>query len=328
MRNWRWQIVAITHGLFFFVSKFAIYRKMDYNVFKRCTFIFRVGSCSLFSFLATFIMSSGLDKLNIEPNNTTVGQIVAKICIGLVIWLIIAFLVFVITILFNTVIQQWIRALNSNTQVAGNPILPLIFMLIAFIASLSGNSLIATIYNLLYTGKYFDLSKMMSLISLSQIIIFFILAPLYLVFRDSILSLFIIVAFHIIFAVFISYSLMEFTTNPNYSASDLIGGMIGFCITILIFLSFYKSFWAAEFGLDNASNQKIKMLIAIPPLLSYTIIPLCYCLREKLYYKFYEMGNNFFYTPSLNEVIYDQSLGTWPDEQQGQVNEDEINVEM
>jgi hypothetical protein len=158
-----------------------------------------------------------------EPNNTTVGQIVAKVLMGFVIGLIIAFLVFIITILFNTVIQQGIRALSSGGQVAGNPVLPLVFMLIAFIASLAGNGIVALIYNLLYTNKYYDLGKMMSLISISQIIIFFILAPLYMVFWDSILGLFIIVAFHIIFAVFISYSLMEFTTNPNYSASDLMG---------------------------------------------------------------------------------------------------------
>lgn len=268
------------------------------------------------------------DKLTMEPNNTTVGQIVAKVLMGFVIGLIIAFLVFIITILFNTVIQQGIRALSSGGQVAGNPVLPLVFMLIAFIASLAGNGIVALIYNLLYTNKYYDLGKMMSLISISQIIIFFILAPLYMVFWDSILGLFIIVAFHIIFAVFISYSLMEFTTNPNYSASDLMGWMIGFCITLLVFLSFYKSFGAAEFGLDNSSTQKIKMLIAIPPLLSYTIIPLCYCLREKLYYKFYEMGNNFFFIPSLSEVVYDQSTGEDNNGDQVPTSDDEINVEL
>jgi hypothetical protein len=137
--------------------------------------------------------------------------------------------------------------LSTSGQIAGNPVLPLIFMLIAFIACLSGNAIVAMIYNLLYTSKYYDMGKMLSLISVAQIIIFFIMSPIYMIFRDSILGLFIIVAFHIIFAVFISYSLMEFSTNPNYSASDLIGGVIGFCITLLVFLSFYKSFGAAEF---------------------------------------------------------------------------------
>lgn len=186
--------------------------------------------------------NASFDNISMEPNNTSVGQIVAKVLMGFVIGLIIAFLVFVVTILFNTIIQQGVRALSSNTPVGGNPILPLIFLLIAFIASLSGNALVAMIYNLLYTEKYYDLSKMISLISIAQIVIFFIMAPIYFVFWDSILGLFIIVAFHIIFSVFISYSLMEFTTNPNYSATDLIGGVIGFCITLLVFLSFYKSF--------------------------------------------------------------------------------------
>lgn len=51
-------------------------------------------------------MNKSLDTLTIEPNNTSVGQIVAKIAIGLVIGLIIAFLVFIVTILFNSAIQQ------------------------------------------------------------------------------------------------------------------------------------------------------------------------------------------------------------------------------
>jgi tetrahydromethanopterin S-methyltransferase subunit B len=47
-----------------------------------------------------------LDKLTTEPNNTSVAQIVAKVALGFVVGLIIAFLVFTITILFNSVIQQ------------------------------------------------------------------------------------------------------------------------------------------------------------------------------------------------------------------------------
>lgn len=167
-----------------------------------------------------------LEKLTTEPNNASVGQIVAKVVMGFIIGLIIAFLVFVVTILFNTVIQQGVRAISADSQIGGNPILPLIFMLIAFIASMSGNMLIGTVYNLLYNSRYYDLGKIMSLVSVSNIIIFFIMAPVYMVFWDSILGLFIIVAFHVIFGVFISYSLTEFTTNPNYSASNLIGGVI------------------------------------------------------------------------------------------------------
>lgn len=46
------------------------------------------------------------ENISVEPNNTSVGQIVAKVLMGFVIGLIIAFLVFVVTILFNTIIQQ------------------------------------------------------------------------------------------------------------------------------------------------------------------------------------------------------------------------------
>lgn len=32
-------------------------------------------------------------------------------------------------------------------------------------------------------------------------------------------------------------------------------------------------------------------------------MPLFHSIREKIYYKFYELGNNFMYIPSLEEVI-------------------------
>ena len=58
-----------------------------------------------------------IEKLTTEPNNTPVGQIVAKVIMGFIIGLIIAFLVFVVTILFNTVIQQGVRAISTDSQV-------------------------------------------------------------------------------------------------------------------------------------------------------------------------------------------------------------------
>ncbi|MBP7007871.1 hypothetical protein KBB05_04060 [Patescibacteria group bacterium] len=62
--------------------------------------------------------------------------------------------------------------------------------------------------------------------------------------------------------------------------------------------------------------------------MSYTLIPLCYCLREKLYYKFYEMGNNFFFVPSLSDVVYDQSTGKSQNGEEVQASEDDINVDL
>lgn len=49
---------------------------------------------------------------------------------------------------------------------------------------------------------------------------------------------------------------------------------------------------------------KLYYLMLLPAILSYTVIPLVHSIWEKIYYKFYEMGNNFFYIPSLSEVTY------------------------
>jgi hypothetical protein len=39
----------------------------------------------------------------------------------------------------------------------------------------------------------------------------------------------------------------------------------------------------------------------VPPLLAYTLVPFGSGIREKVYYKFYELGNNGFYIPSISE---------------------------
>jgi len=47
-------------------------------------------------------------------------------------------------------------------------------------------------------------------------------------------------------------------------------------------------------------------MIALPSVLAYFFLPLCHGIWEKIYYKFYSMGNNFFYIPSLSEVLVDE----------------------
>lgn len=246
-----------------------------------------------------------IKSINLEPNNTSAWQIAGKVAIGLVVWLMMSFLVFAITVVFNTVIQSGIQAIDANGQMTGNPVLPIVFLLIAFITSLIGNIIIAATNSFLNPSRYYDIGKMLSLISISNIIIFFVIAPVYMIFWNNILGLFIIVWFHNIFSVFVSYSIMEHTTNPNYSVSTLIGTTFGMCVFLVMFLAFYNSFNSSDLGLDTANTQKIKLLISIPPLLSYTLMPLCYSLWEKLYYKFYEMGNDFLYIPSLSDVVID-----------------------
>ncbi len=62
--------------------------------------------------------------------------------------------------------------------------------------------------------------------------------------------------------------------------------------------------YAAIYSLvDPTQGNGSYLLIVFPPLLAYTLIPLFHGAFESLYYKFYTMGNNALYIPSLNEVL-------------------------
>lgn len=79
---------------------------------------------------------------------------------------------------------------------------------------------------MIYTDKYYDMGKMFSLTLLINVILFVLFIPLYGLFSGDTNALFFVLALHIIFAVFVSYTAMEMSTNPNYSAVHLIGTSI------------------------------------------------------------------------------------------------------
>ncbi|MEI7558937.1 MAG: hypothetical protein WCJ45_09560 [bacterium] len=59
----------------------------------------------------------------------------------------------------------------------------------------------------------------------------------------------------------------------------------------------------------------------LPPILAYMIIPFGAGIREKIYYKSYEMGNNGFYIPSISAAdILEQA------QEEGSEDE-EVNIE-
>lgn len=132
------------------------------------------------------------------------------------------------------------QALQNNIESAGittvNPLLPLILVVIAFIATFIGNVMLAGVYNLFYSTKYYDLGKMFSNSLLANVIIFFIFVPLYLVYYNNINALFTILGFHILFSIFICYTHVEILTNPNYASSHLMGTTIGIACSAMIYV--------------------------------------------------------------------------------------------
>jgi hypothetical protein len=254
-------------------------------------------------------MNSSAMSIEMEPANPSRRQVFMKTGLWLIVGIFIAFLVFVILLLVGGVVQQAL----AERIVWGdgiNPLLPLILLVVAFLGTFIGSVILAGIYNLIFTEKYYDMSKMFSLTLFANIIVFIFFIGLYLLFADMIEPLFFVLAFHIIFTVFLSITLIEISTNPNYAAVHLLWAAIGLVLAVLIFAVAYKI-------IDINQGRSVNILLSLPPVLAYCFIPFWHGLREKIYRKFYEAGNNFFYIPSLNEVLVDEQ----------EVDEVEVNME-
>lgn len=237
--------------------------------------------------------------IDIEPSNPSRWQVFMKTILWLMVWIFIAFIVFITLILVWGVLETALANRLTGAWWA-NPLLPLILLVIAFLWTFIGSIVLAWIYNVIFTEKYYDMSKMFSLTLFANIIIFLFFIGLYLLFAWNVEVLFFVLAFHIIFTVFCSISLIEFSTNPNYSAVHMLGTTIWLVLAIVVFALWYKiidlnEWWSA-----------IKIFLSLPSVLAYCFIPFWHGLREKIYFKFYESGNNFFYIPSLNEVLVDE----------------------
>lgn len=243
-------------------------------------------------------------RLDNEPHNNTGWQVFAKAGIGLGVGVIIAFLIFIILFLASSMFTQALKSTMNTPGVANtvNPLLPLVLVIIAFIATFVGSVILSGLYNLFYSNKYYDLGKTFSVSLLTNIFLFFLAIPLYMMFYQNITTLFYILGLHIIFAIFVSYVQGEFITNPNYASSHLIGGIIGTALSMLGFVLSARLF---------EGNQN---MLLMPSILGYTLIPFFHALWEKIYYKFYENGNNFLFLPSLDDILIAEGNTTTNDD--------------
>jgi len=228
-----------------------------------------------------------------EPSQSSGRWLTGKIFIWLVVWGIIAILLFVILsfvwwVFTDSMSQTWWFTTT-------NPILPLVLLLIGFLSSFIGNIAISGIYNLFFSERYLKTAKTMWILLLTNAILFVFFAPIYLIYAWDINTLFILLWFHIMFSVFLSTQQMETVSNPNYWSSSLIWTTLGFVITVLIYSLVRKS--SSMWGAQN----KLYLLLLIPPIISFGIMPLWAWIRERIYYKMYEVWNNWFYNPPLEE---------------------------
>lgn len=226
-----------------------------------------------------------------EPQNPWWWQIVWKTMIWLLIWGILAFLVFAIMSVLGT---------DFFTKSEGM-FMSLVFIIIACIVTIIWVGIYAGLLNLIFGSDYYDFAKMFWLSVLANGLLVFLFLPVYLMMSDSLDTLLFVLAFHVMFGFFISYTLIEFTTNPSYSASSLIWSVLGFGITLSIYMMIYNiTKW------DIAWTNTLYLHILSPFLISYMIIPLFHGIWTQIYYGIYTGWSNPLFIPQLADVTQTQ----------------------
>jgi hypothetical protein len=189
------------------------------------------------------------------------------------------------------------------------------------LASFIWNLWIAGLYSLFFSKSYYNMSKTIGILLLTNWLLFVFLLPIYIIFSRNINTLFMILWFHIIIATFLSSQQMENMKSPNYSASSLIWNTFSLALAMLIYGIIWKT--AAVWELQN----QLYLLLLIPPILAFGIIPLWLWLRDAIYYKFFEIWNNPFYAESKWELNKRELDYLQKEEKLNEIDED-INVDL
>ena len=145
--------------------------------------------------------------------------------------------------------------------------------------------------------------------SLITLPLFIIVYALYnSVFQAKIDVLYVILKFQIIFSLYVSVNLIDFLSQPNYSASSLIWNTLwcALAVVLAIILS-----WNI-------------VLVTVSAIATYTSVVLWAWIWDAIYYKFYEWWNNPFYLPSLNELREERI----EEEYKKAKDEEDVNVDI
>ncbi len=237
----------------------------------------------------TTVQTNVYDELWFEkwPYAPAWWPVMSKVLVWLVVWFLISFLVFLVIFMLGT------DTFTSDTV----SFLPFILLLVSFVTTFIGNTMIMWAYNLFFSERYYDFSKMFGMVLLTNAILFFLFIFIYVMWdiRDN--SILMILAFHLLLSIFISYNIIEFLPNPQYSTSSFVGNTIWFAFAIVIYLIVYNT--------TKLSADSVKMyhLMLWPAILAYTLIPLSQWIRQNIYRWFYEKWNDFFYLPTEKERL-------------------------
>ncbi len=238
------------------------------------------------------------------PSDVTLWSFFGKIFIWVAVWLcIVALLFWTLTAIgWLTVSEDW----NASTVL--KIMLAVVWFIVQFVWALA----LALMYNIFFSKRYYNFGKMVWLIFASSIIFFLFFLLIYLLFED-INNLYFVLWFQVIFWLYISLNLIDFLSQPNYSASSLLGNTLWCILTILVYILFNQ---------NSNLSYVFNSLFAV--IFSYSLMIFWAWLWDAIYYKFYEWWNNPFYLPSLNELREERQK----EEVKKAEEDEEVNVEM
>lgn len=237
------------------------------------------------------------------PNDVTIGSFFGRIFIGAIVWVCVA------ALLFGTFALWWLWGSDAWDV---NDMLWILLPVMWFIACFVWNVALAWLYNLFFSKRYYNFSKMVGLIFVSSLLtlpLFIIISALYKhLFHADMETLYFILKLQIIFSLFISVNLMDFLSQPNYSASSLMWNIMWLALATLVALLIS---WST-------------ILITVSAIATYTCMVIWSVVWDAIYYKFYQWWNNPFYLPSLNELREERQK----EEVKKKEEEEEVNVDV
>ena len=239
------------------------------------------------------------------PNDVTAWSFFGKILLGAVVWICVA------ALLFATLSALWWLT-GSGDGV--NSLIWILLPVVGFVVGFVWNLALALLYNIFFSKRYYSFSKMAGLIFTSSLIIFIFFFIPYLLFRDNMIALYTMLWFHIIFQLFISKNLIDFLSQPNYSASSLMWNTLWAVLAVVVHLAIISTMW---------KDVNILLIIA-SSMVAYIMVAIWSWIWDGIYYKFYEWWNNPFYLPSLNELREERRK----EEEKKAKDEEDVNVDM
>ncbi len=237
------------------------------------------------------------------PSDVTAWSFFGKILLGIIVWICVA------ALLFATLSALWWLT-GSDDSV--NSIIWILLPVVGFVVGLVWNLALAWLYNIFFSKRYYSFGKMAGLIFASSLIILVFFFVPYLLYMDNMTVLYIMLWFQIIFELFIAKNLIDFLSQPNYSASSLMWNTLWAILAVVVHLL-----------LINTGDFSILLIIA-SAVIAYVMTVIWSWIWDAIYYKFYEWWNNPFYLPSLNELREERRK-----EEVKKAKEDEdVNVDM